>query len=341
MTIEIAEVQTSATATLRKTLDSMVKFHKRFMHHKDDSTHDLAVLWAAHTYGLSLWRNTPRLYVTAPEPACGKSTQSDLLAFFTPNKAQAASMTGPALFSVMEQSQPVVFLDEADKTFNNSWGRDNVLASVINQGYSRGGMVVRMRKNLPTNFKCYGAMAIIGIDNGCLPADTQTRCIPVVMHKGIPAEEFDEFDHEDFQQRVHDTLTAQAQFWNKDVLMPEWLTGRDKQIWRPLFAVAHAAGQGWYERCERAAQVHQWHQQISPQRATLVAVKEFFDDKAESKVMASALTAWVTEYHEAGVSSPKMLAQRLNGYGVKPKRMREGSVYLREDFVPVWEAWLA
>lgn len=339
MTITVP-TETGTTSDFSATLDSMVRFHKRFMFHKDDSTHDLAVLWAAHTYGMKVWRYTPRLYVTAPEPACGKTMQSDLIAFFTNNPQQAAHMSAAALFSVMEQSQPVVFMDEADKTFNNSWGRDNVLASVVNQGFSRAGKIMRLRKNVPTNFNVYGALAIIGIDNGCLPDDTQTRCIPVNMAKGKPAEKFGEYDHVSYQERIQQELTEHAQFWTKDVPMPAWLSGRTEDIWNPLFAVAHAAGGDWYERCERAAKVHQWRKQVSPQRATLAACKAWFDENTDDEVSSSALASWVGVDLDSHVTSPKGLANALRGYHVRPHRVRAGSIYRRADFVAAWGEWL-
>ena len=40
---------------LATTLDRVVAFNRRFVHHADDSTHDLIALWVAHTYGMPVW----------------------------------------------------------------------------------------------------------------------------------------------------------------------------------------------------------------------------------------------------------------------------------------------
>src|SRR5688572_22242050 len=64
------------------TVDKMVEFHKRFVYHRDESTHDVAVLWSMTTHMMDHWRWHGRLYITAPQPQCGKSTQADLIGFF-------------------------------------------------------------------------------------------------------------------------------------------------------------------------------------------------------------------------------------------------------------------
>lgn len=332
----VMQTDHTTTESLSRTLDSMVEFHKRFVVHSDDSTHDLAVLWAAHTYGMTLWKNTPRLYVTAPEPQCGKSTQAALLAFFVPNAEYAAHTTAAGFFHAMDSEQPVFFLDETDKTFNNSWGRDNVLTGAINAGYERDGSIRRADKK----YRVYGAMMLSGIDNGCIPDDTQTRSIPVLMSVGRPTDYFDKYDHNGYQEHVHTALSAHAQFWTRDVTVPEWLSNRQRELWLPLFAVAQAAGEDWYARCERAAERHQWVKPVSAQRATLVAVREWFAEHADDRVQPAVLTAWVAEYPYANVSSGKGLHNVLRGYGVESRRDRRGRFYHRADLETAWGKWL-
>lgn len=67
--------------SLATTLDRLSDFYRRFIYHPDQSTYDLCALWAAHTHAMHKWRATPRLFVVAPEPGCGKTTQAEMLLF--------------------------------------------------------------------------------------------------------------------------------------------------------------------------------------------------------------------------------------------------------------------
>src|SRR4051812_42070754 len=110
--------------TLSASLDRIVTFNKRFITHADESSHWLVALWVASTHAMPVWDWHGRLYITAPQPGCGKSTQAEVMALLSHNADQTASTSGPGLFRNISANQPTLFLDEAESQFSRNAGRD-------------------------------------------------------------------------------------------------------------------------------------------------------------------------------------------------------------------------
>jgi hypothetical protein len=336
---EVGEVIPSNTAEApAETLERMLSFHKRFIHHPDESTHHLAVLWAAHTHAMRKWRSTPRLYITAPEPGCGKSTQAELLAFFSPTAIQTANMTAATLFRLIDAHSPTVFMDEADNQFANP---SNQLTAVINDGYTKSGSTWRTERGVPTRYSVYCALALIGIENGTLPEATRTRCIPIQMRPlpaGAKVQGFDEHDHELFKEDIHERLD---ELGGKVERVDSPYEGRLNQLWSPLFSVAKAAGGKWPERVARAAEKHQWEKIVSEPKRILRATKDYFDEHPKAvKVTSAELADFVSAYDDLPAISPKALAKTMGGYGVRSRKSNGSMRYFKADLEQVWEQWL-
>jgi len=315
---------------LAETLDRYVAFHKRFVHHPDDSTHDLAVLWAAHTHAMPTWRATPRVFIVAPEPGCGKTTQAEVIKFGARNGIRAGSASAAGLFAIITDF--TVFLDETDNLFSDHPDR-RVLQAIINDGYVKDGYVLRKTGPVPV----YGALAFAGIENGRMPEPTRQRCIPIQMRVGEPAEAFDPLDYIGYHFELQTQLVVAARSWK--YVRPD-VVNRTNQVWAPLHSVAAAAGGDWPERARHAQEVHQWPTEANEQKAVLSAIRDYFAIHNVDRATSTMLATFINADDTLPAVTPKALAGRMKGYGVAPAKSNGSMTYWRKDLEPVWAEWL-
>lgn len=326
---------------LADTLEKMVAFNKRFIVHTDDSTHDLMALWAATTYAMPVWDWHGRLYITAPQRGTGKSTQAEVLATMCPESIETASTSAPGLFRALDTLKPTLFLDEAENQFSSHGGKDTGdITAIINRGYKQGGSVLRSQDGEARLFDVYGAVCIIGIENGKVPHTTRSRCIPIQMRKArnVTVERFRPRAHEAFATEIGTRLAEAAFDWT----IVESAVGRDGDIWEAVVSVAHAAGKDWPKRVEKARKVHQWPSEVDTHVLTLEAVRDWFvENKEADKVQSRVLVSHLNEYPELPQFSQKSLAPVLRGYGVTTQRSTGGNFYyFRKHLEPQFAKWL-
>jgi hypothetical protein len=326
------------TESLATTLDRVVEFNRRFVHHRHESTHDLIALWVAHAYALPTWDYTGRLYITAPQPGCGKSTQAEVMAFISPDAVQTASASGPGLFRMISGGQVTLFIDEAENQFSPHGGRDKeIVTSVINSGYKRGAVVVRSEGNASVQHPVYAPVVIVGIDNGLLPDTTRSRCIPIRMVPGPNiAEKFRPRRHREFAVEVGARLSNSAMDWE---LHESDLTMRQGDLWESLLSVADAAGHDWPERALRALDDHQWADETSESAAILNGIHEYFESTHQDRVNGATLAGWLSDDDALAAISAKRLAMVLRGYEIKSRKSNGNQKYFKDDFSEAFETW--
>lgn len=337
---EVGEVsQPYRAEPLATTLDRVVAFNRRFVHHELDSTHDLIAVWVAHTFAMPVWDYTPRIYITAPQPGVGKTKQATVAALLCPDSVEASSVSGPGLFREISARQPVVFLDEAENQWSPGGGRDKeIVTAVVNRGYEPDGFVIRSEGNAAVRHSVYAAVAIVGVDNGLLPETTRSRAIPVRMTPGGGrAERFRRRQHAEFADEIRLHLSAAAMDYR---VMDSGLDDRDADLWESLYAVADSAGGDWPARIRTAHQEHQWDQSVSQARLTLEVVQRYFKENKTDRVSAAALAAYLTAEDALPVITPKGLHKVMSGYRVAPRKTNGVSTYYRGSFTHVFDVWL-
>lgn len=315
--------------SLADTLNRLAEFNRRFLYHPDESTYDLTALWSAHTHSMQTWRATPRLYIVAPEPGCGKTTQAEVLSFASRNGILAGTTSTAGLFTIINSR--TVFLDETDNLFS-AHNERKVLTAVINAGYTPDGYVLRKDGPIPV----YGPLAFAGIEDGRMPETTRQRCIPIRMRVGQPAEMFDPFDHIAYGDEVRARLAHASEGWS--YIKPAQVN-RNNQIWAALHSVAAAAGEDWPERAQAAQAVHQWPSEVNERKAVLAATWDYFDGVKAERVTSSVLAAHISADDRLPHVTPKALAARMKGYGIEPRKI-SSMYYYRADFGPAWSEWL-
>jgi len=222
-----------------------------------DHSGDICALWAVHTYLLDQFLITPRLAIYSPMKGCGKTTLLDVLEHLVLKPLKTSSVTASVTFRVIEAKRPTMLIDEAKHI-----GDKTDLLEVLNDGHRRGGRTLR---NVavgddyePRAFSTHSALAIALI--GTLPPELHDRSVVVNMERRLPNEPIEPFRPD--RSGHLDNLARKAVRWTKDHVdaiadadppMPSGVFNREADNWRPLLAIADAAGGGWSKRARDAA----------------------------------------------------------------------------------------
>src|SRR6516225_881443 len=212
----------------------------------------IVALWALHSYVFDVFMCTPRLCLTSPEKRCGKTTLLDVIGCLVNRALSTADITGPAIFRTVEKARPTILFDEADNTFGRGGkAADSAcdILKIFNSGHRHGGRALRTVGDdfEPRAFSTHSPAVIALIGN--LPGTLADRSIHIRLrrkHAGDRVEQFRIGRTEDLQR-----LARQARRWcedNRSILVesdpeiPEVLFNRVADNWRPLLAIAEAAG---------------------------------------------------------------------------------------------------
>jgi Protein of unknown function (DUF3631) len=206
-------------------------------------------LWTLHTHCFEAFPHTPRLIVKSVEKGSGKSTVFDLLKFTTSKPVETESISPAALFRAIEKAKPTVLMDEAD-----TFVRDNEdLRGLLNAGYKRGGQTIRCvgEDQEPRMFDVFAPVALAGL--GKLPGTIVDRAITITMKRARRTELPQPIRKP--TEELGTRLARQAARWAADHAAelvgaePDMgeLYNRLADVWRPLYAIAAAAGNTWPE----------------------------------------------------------------------------------------------
>jgi Protein of unknown function (DUF3631) len=326
-------------AELLDALAEAMRRHVVMSHHEADA----AALWVVGTHTFNVWRVFPRLFVTAPEPDCGKSTLLDVLSRLVLKPLIASSSTSAALFRVIEAAGPTLLLDEADAYMRDS----EDLRAVIDAGHRQDGAVIRCVGDdfEPRQFSCWAAVALAAI--GRLPGTIESRSIIMRLRRRRPDEDIEPLRLD--RETGLDDLARKTARWARehspalfaaDPTMPAGIVNRAADNWRPLLAVADAARGGWPERARRAvvALTHDGAEDAETVRTMLLAdIKAAFDAKATDRFPSEEIIAYLTglddrpwsEFRGGKAITKVQLAKLL-----KPLRISSGTIRLDDGKTP-------
>ena len=215
-------------------------------------------LWIVHTYALAAAYISPILAIVSPEKRCGKTVLLGILYRIVWRPLTAANITAASLFRSVEKWTPTLLIDEADSFL---MGNDE-LRGVLNSGHRRDtAKVIRTAgdEHEPRVFSTWGAKAIAQI--GKPPATLEDRAIVLQMKRKNPGEPVEWFRPERKSAEL-EVLRRKIMRWAADNLevlreadpqIPDGLHDRAADNWRPLLAIADAAGGPWPELARRDA----------------------------------------------------------------------------------------
>jgi hypothetical protein len=322
-----------------------------------DAAADVIALWVIHTWIVNAFTMSPRLAITSPTKGCGKTTVLRLLAHVVRRAKRAGSISPPALFRAIEQFHPTILLDETEK-FVESGGD---LHALLNEGHCKGGTVLRVlgEKLELREFSVFGAMAFAR--NGRLPDDLEQRSIVIEMQRRRADENLSELrdDRSESLQQVAKMCARWADDYAGIVADTDpdmQMINRNRDNWRPLFAIANVIGEEWPERVREAAAKLAPREADSHGTTLLADIRSIFDartgewaDRIFSETLASELAdieggRWA-EFGKARKAITKnQLANLLKGFKVTPESVWIGSKslkgYQRHQFEDAWTRYL-
>ena len=338
-------------------LDDLAQTYRRFVSLPDGGAEALA-LWIIFTYALDVFDVAPILALCSPVKRCGKTTTEDLTAALAQRPLTAANITVAAVYRTVEQFAPTLIVDEAD-TFLLA---NLALRGIINSGHTRAtAFVIRTAGHEPRLFSTWGARMIALI--GRLPATLEDRAIVLPMRRRAPGETVDRIRRTELR-RQFDPLRRRAVRWvadHQDALriadpaMPAELDDRQADNWRPLLAIADAAGSAWAALARRAARTLAGSVVEADQAAPvqlLADLRDLFAIAPAAKLATAAILRYLAtladrpwaDYAQGEPLTPRQLARLLDGFNIKARQIRQGSAtrkgYVRADFIDAFCRYL-
>ncbi len=336
-------------------LDGLAATFSTYLALPDHASTALA-LWTIHAFTFDNWYASPFLAVTSPAKRCGKTLLLIVLGALVPRRLFAANVTPAVLFRTIEKYRPTLLIDEADTFIKDN----DELRGVLNSGHTRTTAVCIRAvgdDHDPRAFStwCPKAIALIGK----LPGTLDDRAIEIKMRRRTAGESVarlrqDRIDVECRrlrQQAARWSDDHQDQLRDADPDVPAALHDRAGDCWRPLLAIADAAGGAWPALAREAALALSGVDEDDDIGSKLLLdIRAVFADENDPDVLGSTtiiekLVAmedrpW-SEWSHGRPLSPMKLAWMLKGYSVMPAgKVRVGDktvrAYRRTSFTDAW-----
>jgi putative DNA primase/helicase len=215
-----------------------------------------AALWVLHAHAHDAAEHSPNLVFSSPTPRCGKTTALKLLSRVLPKALCSANVSPAILFRVTETYHPTLVLDEAD-TMNKD---NHELRGILNSGHERDQAFVWRcvgDDHNPKQFSTWAAK-VVGLIGRFHPT-LEDRSIRIEMKRRLPTEKIvrvprskDAFD-ELKRKCARFAADNLEKLREADPDIPEELNDRARDNWRPLLAIADAAGGDWPAWAREAA----------------------------------------------------------------------------------------
>ena len=348
--IELWPEPASGAGVLREVAESFTRYVAL-----PDGGADVLALWCAQAHLFNAFICSPRLNITSPERGCGKSTLRDVVSLFVPRPVLTENLSVAVLFRLVDGHAPVVLADEYD-----AWLGDNEeLRGLLNAGHRRGAAVYRCEgdSHEVRAFRAYTPAVLCGI--GALPGTLHDRSIVLRLDRAKPSELSVRFDprHTEGEQELCRKLARwcadnRGRIQEIDPALPNDVFNRLADNWRPLFAIAEAAGEDWPKRCAEAfAKLTSRSDADSESlRVNLLAdIRQIFtSDRMFSKDLIDALKEMAerpwSEVCRGKPINERWLARNLAGFGIHSKTLRivdeRAKGYEVADFREAFERYL-
>jgi hypothetical protein len=338
-------------------LHGLVRRLKRHVIFTDEAAQATA-LWIAFCWTHAAATHSPMLLVTSAEMNSGKTTLLGIVRFMVTRPLFIVEISPAVLYRAIEKWRPTLIVDEADTAF----AQNDELRSVVNSGWTRGMGVPRCHPDThePEIFSTFTPKAI-GMKGTNIPDTTLSRSIVIDMQRKKPDERADDFEHiDDDRLKMMRRLLARWAADNVDALadarpaMPEGFQNRLAANWRPLLAVADAAGGCWPEIARKAARALTATDPESLGTILLADIRDAFNDRKVDRFASAALVevlhgiegrSWAEYGKAAKPISPNQLARLLRPFKVVSGTIRTAigtcKGYYLQQFTDAFDRYLS
>jgi putative DNA primase/helicase len=295
-------------------------------------------LWVVHAHAHDAALISARLAFTSPTKRCGKTTALQIIQVLVPRPMPAANITAAALFRAVEAVKPTVLVDEADTFLKNS----DELRGILNSGHNKAtAYVIRTTgdNHDPTQFRTWAPIAVAMI--GDLPSTLADRSVIVEMQRkkvGDTVRRFRSDRTDEFAVLARRAARFAADNFEAlrewDGSVPERLHDRAADNWRPLLAIADAAGDDWRTRARAAALALSGVEEDDADEVgsqLLADMRDIFvrfGPKVATVTVLAQLNQMETrpwpEFKAGKPLTDLQLAKLLRPFKVKPKLVRDG-----------------
>lgn len=324
----------------------------------------LMTLWAIATHLFSIFDCFPYLAVTSPAKRCGKTRLTEVLELLCANPVRAANMSEAALFRLVHEQQPTLFLDESERLRNKRSERAEALVGLLNAGHRQGAVTYRAvgQSHELQAFKTYSPKVIACI--GTLPEMLADRSIPIAMQQRPRGERLDRFilrRVKPHAAELHMRLAEAARHCQNEIQeiyespsfdVPD-LEDREGENWAPLFAVcAVLAPDRLAELKQSALRIAAGKMELDVDNSRslrlLTDIRTIWPDGKQvvltidlvKQLCELSESPWQCDFH----LNERRLARMLRGYEISPRTVRDGDLrkkgYVREQLERAWERYL-
>jgi len=301
-------------------------------------------LWTVHSHGHDYAEHSPILAFSSPDKRCGKTTALNFLAQVVRRPLPSANITAAALFRATEKFQPTLLIDEADTFLRQS----DELRGILNSGHAKASAyVIRTVGDdyEPKQFQTWAPKAIALI--GTMPATLADRAIVLPMRRKRETETVERLrsGNPDLVD-----LARQCARWasdmdlNVDPELPAGLNDRAGDNWRPLLAIADAAGGSWPEYARKAAAALSGGVEDESARTQLLTDFQTLFAERDRWPSADVVARLVVmedrpwpEWKNGKPITTRQVARLLTDYGIKPRLLRMGADVARGYAVEQFE----
>jgi hypothetical protein len=328
-------------------LDRIDYFIRRFLILPNESDYTIVSLWIAHTYFTHKIKTTPRLAIISPEYGCGKSRVLEVLESLTFKGEKLDHHTRSYLMRTVDlireefSRSPTLLIDEIDSVFRKNSEEGEATRAFANTGYRATGfygITEGDSKKTPTKFKTFAPMALAG-KGEVLPESVMTRAVIIRLQRRMGNEYIEDFltDLVAFEaEELSEELLNWSDYRAQDIstLNPELpVRDRDREVWLPLFIMAHLAGEEWIKRAEIALaniQEAKSDNTLPRERELLSDLWKIFQRQDKDKIKSAAIILALiempdSEWDTCNFGKPineRALAKKLRTYGIKPAQIR-------------------
>ncbi len=341
-------------------LDEIAHCLRRFVVLPPHADEALA-LWTLHAHAFDAAEHSLVLHVTSPEKRCGKSRLLDVLEQLLPRALRTSGATVAAIFREVDRVRPTLLLDEIDSYLP---GRED-LRGLLNSCHQKSGarfLRTTGDDHETRSFSTWAPVVAAGI--GELPETVADRALRIELRRRRR--------HEPVERLRARTLGAatlplrrRSVRWATDQVeslrdadphTPDALDDRAADGWRPLLAVADAAGGTWPARSRAAAVALAAGREgtengsLGVQLLTDVRTAFGIDTRlATQELLTRLLTMderpWPTACRGDKPLTPRRLAELLRAFGILSGSVRLGDGttpkgYHRAAFEEAWERYL-